>query len=222
MAAAKTGARFPVLGGVTYDDYVRFRDDPVNDGLRMTYHNGSFVVVSPKYRHERPASDLGMIVRAAAAVFKVPYLETASTTFRRGTAGTRKGSGKEPDRSFYFAHAAAIWNVDDIDLEIHPPPDLWIEVDNRGSSAGRLPLYVRLKVPEVWRYRARKGTLWFGRLVGDHYEEIERSLSLPMLTRTVVLELLANALRARDAMTWDEETRAWLRDTLKPAYEANR
>src|SRR4051794_31662694 len=79
---------------------------------------------------------------------------------------------------------------DEIDLVIDPPPDLWIEVDNRGSSRGRLPLYAALGVPEVWRYRVKQGRLWFGRLRDDHYVPIEQSLALPMLTPQLILEAL--------------------------------
>jgi Uma2 family endonuclease len=221
MATVTRRVDVPVLHGVTYDEYVKYRDHPRNDGVRMTYRNGMLEIMSPEYIHERPADHLGMIVRAVAAVFAIPYLGARCTTFRRGVIGTLRGSGKEPDNSFYFAHIGAIRNKEKIDLNVDPPPDLWIEVDNRGSSLGRLPLYASLGVPEVWRYHARRRTLWFGRLVGDHYEALDRSLSLPMLTPAVVLDLVADAAGAPDDMTWDEQTRSWLRETLKPAYEAN-
>jgi Uma2 family endonuclease len=209
-----------VLHGVAYDDYVKYRLDPKNDHLRMTYHNGWLALISPALRHERPAEHLGMIVRAVAAVFAIPYLVSRCTTMRRGVPGTQLGSGKEPDNSFYFAHLAAVRGKDEIDLETDPPPDLWIEVDNRSSSVGRLPLFAALGVPEVWRYRARRGTLWLGRLEGDRYEEIDRSVSLPMLTPAVALDLLAKAAQAPDDGSWDEQTRDWLRQVLRPEFEA--
>jgi hypothetical protein len=64
-------------------------------------------------------------------------------------------------------------------------------VDNRGSSRGRLPVYAALGVPEVWRYRVRRGELRFVRLVDGAYEPLDRSLALPMLTPALVLEALA-------------------------------
>jgi hypothetical protein len=50
--------------------------------------------------------------------------------------------------------------------------------------------------------------------------EITHSLSLPMLTPELVLDLLARAeLEANDAR-WDNQMRIWLEQTLKPAYES--
>ena len=95
-----------------------------------------------------------------------------------GNSRSRRGNGKEPDQSFYFANGPAIRGKATIDLEVDPPPDLWIEVDNRSSSKGRLPLYAALGVPEVWQYRVRRRTLRFFRLneAGDGYVPIDRSL----------------------------------------------
>ena len=208
------------LRGVTYGQYVRFRDDPRNDQLWMTFDDGVLELMSSEFRQGFGSDRIGLIVRAVAAVFKVPLQGARSTTFRKGRIGTRQGQGKEPDQSFYFANAPAIRNHDSINLEIDPPPDLWIEVDNSGSSRGRLPLYAALGVPEAWRYRARRGMLWFGRRVGDGYEEIDQSLSLPMLTPAIVLDLLSKAVAAPDEGTWDEAMRDWLRRVLKPAHEA--
>ena len=84
----RTGLAPRALHGVTYDEYVKYRDDPKNAGLRMTYRDGWFVFMSPRYRHERPSAYLAMIVRSTAAVFSIPYLESASTTFRKGKLGT--------------------------------------------------------------------------------------------------------------------------------------
>jgi Uma2 family endonuclease len=210
------------LRGVTYDEYVRIRDHPGNGRTRLVYHNGVLEIMSPEFRHEVGAERLGMIVRAVASAFQIRCVGARSTTFRRGQPGLPRGFGKEPDCSFYFAHAATVWGKETIDLEIDPPPDLWIEVDNRASSRGRLPLYAALGVPEVWRYRARCGTLWFGRLEGGAYVPIDRSLSLPMLTPAIVLDLLGRVAAAGDEATWDTQMRDWLGNVLRPQYENQR
>ncbi len=81
-------------------------------------------------------------------------------------------------------------NKDVIVLEVNPPPDLAIEIENKADSSKALTVYARIGVPEVWRYKSRKKTLWFGRLVGDRYEAIEQSLNLPKLTLALVLQAL--------------------------------
>ena len=193
MATASKGTAPSTLRGVPYDWYERLRDEPGNRHLRMTYDDGVLEVMSPEFRHEKSADRVGMIVRAVASVFGLGCIGARCTTIRRGTAGTRDGHGKEPDASFYFAHAAAVRGKETIDLDVDPPPDLWVEVDNRGSPRGRLPLYASLGVPEVWRLRARSGTLWFGRLENGAYVEVGQSLSLTMVTPGLILALLDRA-----------------------------
>ena len=201
-----------VLRGVTYGMYVRLRKDPRNDHFRMTYYDGTLELMSPEYAHERPCQLLGLLVRAVAAVLKIPHLGSGSTTIRRGERTLPKGKGKEPDQGFYFAHLGAIAGKDRINLDVDPPPDLWIEVDNRGSSKGRLPVYAELGVPEAWRYRARSGKLWFGRLESGSYISIDRSLSLPMLTPELVRFALAQC--GRDDGAWSNWLRTWAEEGM--------
>ncbi|MBX6314442.1 MAG: Uma2 family endonuclease [Isosphaeraceae bacterium] len=95
----------------------------------------------------------------------------------------QRGSGKEPDESFYFAHEGRIHDKDQIDLTVDPPPDSWIEVDQRGSSRGRLPLYARRSVSEVWRYRVRRGDTLVRPPGGQHLrEDRPEPEPVPMLT----------------------------------------
>src|SRR5579871_1821002 len=183
-----------ILRGVLYEDYVRLRDVPANDHLRMTYHDGTLEIMSPENLHEMPSRRIGLVIYEVAMGLGISCSGTGSTTFRLRGREVKKGSGKEPDESFYFANEARILARSDtaIDLDAgDPPPDLWIEIDNRASSAGKLPVYAALGVPEVWRYRSRRRVLWFGRRVEGGYEPIERSLSLPMLTPALVLEAMA-------------------------------
>ena len=198
-----------VLRGVTYDVYTTLRDDPRNDHLRLTYHDGVLEIMSPQYRHERGQLLLAMIVRAYAASTGLECLGSGSTTFRKGLPGQLKGKGKEPDQSFYFRNLEIIRPKHTIDLTIDPPPDLWIEVDNRASSAGKLPIYAALGVAEVWRYRPRRRRLWMGRLVEGSYQEIEESQFLDGITPSLLLGFLDETL-TRGETAWD----VWLRAGL--------
>jgi Uma2 family endonuclease len=202
-----------VMNGVRYDDYLRFRRDESNDHLRMTYHDGTLELMSPEAIHEKPVRRLGMIVTVVANQLGLSYDGSRSTTIHRGEKGRKKGNGKEPDESFYFANAARIAAKTSIDLEVDPPPDLWIEVDNRSSSRGRLPVYAALGVPEVWRYSVRSRRLWFGRLTESGYETIDRSLSLPMLTPALVLEALALGENLMES-AWIQLLGDWIRTKL--------
>ena len=191
MSTARTRRRFERITGVTYDAYVRIRDDPGNRGKRLAYHDGVLEIISPEFRHEEGARSLLLIVLAYCKAFDVPSRAAGSTTFSRGLPDQHEGRGKEPDESFYLGKdVALIRGKKTLDLTVDPPPSLWIEVDNWGSSRARLPLHAGLKIPEVWRYRARRRVLWFGRLVGDHHEAVAASAALPGLTPSHVLEML--------------------------------
>ncbi len=199
-----------VLRGVSYDEYVRLRADRGNAHLRMTFHDGTLKLMSPEFIHEVPSHRLGIFVTILAGELEIPCTGAASTTFRRRGDRPGGGHGREADQSFYLAHADRLVGKQGIDLDAgDPPPDLWVEVDNRASSRGRLPVYAALGVPEVWRYHARKETLRFDRLVGGGYEPIERSLALPMLTPALVLDALALG-RSRFDSAWYRDLKAWI------------
>jgi Uma2 family endonuclease len=204
-----------VLHGIPYKVYSRMTRLWANRHLRMAYHDGTLEVVSPKLRlHKRPSDRLRIIVRTVADRLGLPYDATGSYTYRKGGDGPFKGKGKEPDQSFYFGSVGLLPRDRDPNLDAgDPPPDLWIEVDNRVSSAGRLPVYASLGVPEVWRYRARRRTLQFLHLVDGAYEPIEESLALPVLTSTLVLEALALGENLLDS-EWARLFREWVDRTF--------
>jgi len=214
-----------VLEGVPWGTYVGLRDLEENDHIRMTYLDGTLILMSPQFIHDRGADRLSLLIRHVAEALAIDIAGTGNTTFRRRGRGKRKGIGKEPDTAFYVgANERRIRMNDEIDLEVDPPPDLAVEVDNKRDSRAALEIYARLRVPEVWRFHARRRTLWFGRLVGEGYEPIDRSLCLPVLTPALVLEAL-DVLKDRDM----SETRwlGWLREWARglpvpPRAEENR
>jgi Uma2 family endonuclease len=228
-AKKRTSSRLPgptVLRGVRYRDYVALRDYRGNDHLRMTYHDGILEIMSPSYVHDQPSRRFFALLSVLCEELDVEFEGVGSTTFRKGApvedggegkaADKRKGHGKEPDEAFYFANALRIVNNKELDLDRDPPPDLWIEIDNRASSRGKLPLYAALGVPEVWRYRVASKRLWFVKRTADGstYEPIEHSLSLPMLTPSLALEALALGEGVIQS-TWTKRLRPWVRTTFK-------
>ncbi len=98
-----------------------------------------------------------------------------------------------------------------LDLSIDPPPNLALEVENTTSSEVSLPTYARIGVPEVWRFDAVDRTIWFGRLAGDHYEEVGRSINLPRLTPTLALEALEARMQVADDTDWLDWLDQWAR-----------
>jgi Uma2 family endonuclease len=198
-----------VLHGITWKTYLKLRDNEHNYRIRMTYLDGTLILMSPQQIHDNSGWLLALVVSTVTEMLRIPCLGTMTTTLRRKGDRPRKGSGKEPDFGFYFRDKEPmIRGKEDIDLDVDPPPDLAIEVDNKADSSRALKLYARLGVPEVWRYKPREKTLWFGRLVGDHYESIDRSLNLPRLTPALVVQALEEAERVGET-DWKPWLRAW-------------
>ncbi len=71
-----------------------------------------------------------------------------STTFRRKP----KAAGLEPDPCFYIGENAQRVRtcLEQMDLEVYPPPDLAIESDV--TSKTTMEAYAALEMPEVWIY----------------------------------------------------------------------
>jgi Uma2 family endonuclease len=198
-----------ILRGISWKTYCRLRDNPRNYRVRMSYLDGTLLLMSPEYIHDFDCRRLVMIVDMVTEALRIPCQGTATTTLRRKGDRPRKGSGKEPDYGFYFGeNEVRMSRRKELDLDVDPPPDLIIEVDHTRSSKLALSIYARLSVPEVWRYRTKSKALWFGRLVDDHYEPIERSLNLPRLTPALVLQALEEAELLRE-IDWRPWLRAW-------------
>ena len=206
-----------VLRGVDWETYNRLRDHPANGHLRMSYLDGVLILMSPELVHDRFGRRLAMIIDEVTEALGIFVEGIATTTLRVPKKGRAKGSAKEPDYAFFFGqNAIRMHRRGELDLEVDPPPDLAIEVDHKADSAKALKLYARIGVPEVWRYKSRTEGLWFGRLAGESYVPIERSLALPRLTPTLVLEALAriDEVGTSAAKPW---LRDWARGLPEPA-----
>ena len=199
-----------VLRGVSFQQYLRLVRHPGNRSLRFAYFDGTLEIMSPRiHKHERPAGRIRLIVTTVAGVLGLNYEGIGSGTIRKRGDGPLKGTGREPDEGFYIQNVDRLPQDRDPDLDAgDPPPDLWVEVDNRVSSRGRLPTYARLGVPEVWQYRAESGKLRFLVLEGSDYRRVDRSLALPVLTPALVLEALQAGAGVPEG-TWVRWLRAW-------------
>ena len=221
MATATT-PRSAILAGETlrnvdWATYCKFRDDPANDHLRMTYLDGDLTIVSPHLIHDFESRRIMIVVMAVARAWRIRCMVVGTTTLRKEGRAPLQGAGKEPDEGFFLGDdVARIRGKTVLDLAIDPPPTLALEVDNTGNSEAALPTYARIGVPEVWRFDATEQTLWFGRLDGDHYMEVDRSLSLPRLTPPLVLQALEARRQEPDDTDWLDWLDRWARALPEP------
>ena len=199
-----------VLRGIKYQDYVRLVHQDGNRRLRLAYRDGTLEIMSPRlHRHERPSRRINFIIEVVAGVLNIPHEGVGQSTFHRPGDGPRRGIGREADQSYYFRNIDRLPQDRDPDLAAgDPPPDLWVEVDNRANSALRLPAYAALGIPEVWRYDAETGKIQFLALDHHSYRNLETSIALPILTPELVETALANGLGQIES-EWVRWLRGW-------------
>ena len=143
--------------------------------LQITYDQGRMEIMSPLPRHERVKTILGSMIQLLAMEREIEVDGLGSTTLSRQLLE----KGVEPDECYYIQNYEKIWEKDELNLEVDPPPDLVIEVENTTRIIQRLPIYVALGVPEIWRHDGLRLTGLA--LVGGTYQPTESSVAFPFL-----------------------------------------
>lgn len=163
-----------LLCDVAWEVYAALRAGDRNGGVRMTFDDGRLEIVSPSYRHESSSNLLGRFVEAFTGENDLPLRAAGSTTWQLPPLS----KGLEADRCYYIQNAAAVAACDEIDLTIHPPPDLAAEVEVSSPALAKLPIYEVMKVPEVWLWRRERIRVFVLGPDGS-YAEVSESRCLP-------------------------------------------
>jgi Uma2 family endonuclease len=119
-----------------------------NRHIRLAYDQGKLEIMTPLMPHEYNNRLLEHLVFTLAEELNLNLKSTGSITCKR--EGIIKGV--EPDSSFYIQNEPLVRSKENLDFNQDPPPDLVIEVDYTSASIDRMPIYLALGVPEVWRY----------------------------------------------------------------------
>ena len=177
VAEAPTETRI-LLEGVSWETYERLLvETGESRNQRFAYDSGILEVMVPLPEHEEPTRLFEHFMGAMVDALGLELLSLGSLTMKR----SEQRKGLEPDCCFYIQNEAAVRGLRKLDFEVHPPPDLVVEVDNSSGSLDKFPIYVVLKVPEIWRLR--DGVLRIYLLNGEQtgYEESEQSLAFPQM-----------------------------------------
>ena len=202
-----------LLRSIDWATYASLRDNPANWHVRMTYDQGVLELMSPSRMHEWFAEFVARLAAEWSMELGMTLLSCGSTTLRR--EDTDKGC--EPDKSFYIEHEPLLRSHDDLDLTVHPPPDLVIEVDITAASLPRMPIYRALRVPEVWRHDGER--LRFYALDDNgEYAEIAESRQLPLLRPDEVERFLEMRNEAGENETV-RSFRKWIRTAVLPKLQ---
>ena len=178
---AQATAEKHIYYGVSWDAYLELLKDLGDDrSVRLTFNHGVLEIMSLKRLHEQITRLIDMVVTLLAFELGLNIDNCGAMTLRVEAAQR----GGEPDSCFYISHEAAVRGVDEINLQVHPPPDVVLEVDITSPSLDKFGLYLAARVPEVWRY---DGThMSFHALAGEQYETVSHSLSFPHLTNAML------------------------------------
>lgn len=141
---------------------------------RVTYDSGRMEVEVPSQEHEQIKALIRRLVEAFAEERGIDLLAFASTTWKREDVD----GGLEADESWYTGESARRMEGQQIDLATHPPPNLAVEVDLSPPSVRKEPIYARLGVAEVWRWRDGQLRCLL-RGASGRYEEFSESRAMP-------------------------------------------
>jgi Uma2 family endonuclease len=167
-----------LLEGVSWETFERLLvETGDNRNKRFAYCDGVLEIMAPLEEHEESIRLFDQFVTVFIDTLGLEYRSLGSLTMKN----PEQRKGLEPDCCFYIQNESVVRGVKKLDFKIHPPPDLAIEVDNSSSSLNKLPIYLALKIPELWRLR--RGTLTIYQLneVQSAYVEVEQSLAFPQM-----------------------------------------
>ena len=194
-----------VLGHVSWATYESLLADHADTSSpRFTYSEGMLEIMIPSSEHEELKEIMTTIAEIIAEEQQVEFKGLGSTTFRRQDLDR----GTEPDSCFYIQNVERIRGKKEIDLRVDPPPDLVIEIEITSPAVAKLPVYARLRVPEIWLHDGRAPRIL--RLSGDQYEDCDRSGVLPSLTPSVLSEFSEQS-KTLTTLAWRRMVRTWAR-----------
>lgn len=153
-----------------YESLLERRQDKAAIKVRYSARNQEIRLMAPLAWHGKHCRILSRIVEALLRRLGRDWDGFDPITLKRFGE-----SGLEPDTCFYIENLAAILGKKRIDLEVDPPPDLALEVDDSSSTA--IEDYEPLRVPEVWIYR--EDSLHIYVFEGQHYREVAESPHFP-------------------------------------------
>jgi Uma2 family endonuclease len=194
-----------LLHNVSWETYEQLLSIYENSSSpRFAFDRGTLEIMSPSSEHEELSDLITQLVFILAEEWNFEYRSFGRTTFRR----EELKSGFEPDGCFYIQSVDRISGVKRLDLTVHPPPDIAIEVDVTSPSLNKLPIYARIGVPEIWRYDGQNVTILI--LQVSEYQESQESRSISRLTSSALSQLIAQGTSIKRS-AWVRAVREWAR-----------
>jgi Uma2 family endonuclease len=190
------GGQGLTCNGVTWEEYLWLDEqrDEMSSRANFFYQDGKLQVMAPSFYHDRVSRRICLAVVAFSGHFKKPVLAGGSTTFRQQTLQR----GLEADECFWIDHIDLVRGVADLDLTIHPAPDLAIEVDRWHDTTEKDGSYAQLQVLELWRF-TEENVVFHHRGDDGQYRVEPTSRAFPAVTSQEFSQFLLEHLNDDEA-----------------------
>lgn len=194
-----------VFYGASWEFYEALLREYDEQPTRVNFSQGTLEIMTLSIEHEAYKQAIGEMVGLISLEFDIPMARRGSTTLKLRA----KDRGLESDQCYWVQHEAAVRGLKRLDLSIHPPPDLVVEVDVTHAVVDREAIYASLHIPEMWHFDTRTWlTAW--ELKDGNWGRIERSLSFPQI-RVADLNPFLQRLATDGDTRVLREFRDWLR-----------
>jgi Uma2 family endonuclease len=198
-----------VLHDVSWEAYEQI-GEALRDraAIRLTYDEGTLEIMTTSPRHEGHKTVLGSLILILAEELNIAIGGYGQTTYKR----EELERGLEGDHSYYTVHLWSIRHKDSFDLNRDPPPDLAVEIEVSRTVVSRMPIYARLRVPELWRYNGSTIRVYLLDEKGD-YQEAAHSPTFPGISIGGLARFVLMA-DTKDDTSIARQFRSWVRKQL--------
>lgn len=172
---------------------------------RVNFDGSTLEIMTLSIEHEVLKHLIGRIVGEIASEFDREIQSGGSATLKQSS----RQKGLEADECFWVQNSSAMRGIARLDLSIHPPPDLVVEVDITHAVVDREAVYASIGVPEMWHYD-KQTSLTGWQLIDGNWSRIEKSVAFPSI-RVSDLNPFIGGLTSHGETAIIKDLRAWLR-----------
>ena len=197
-----------VLYNVPWDDYEQFCELFAGHNVRLAYQQGTLEIMPPSMGHEFSSYASGRAIDVLAEEMDVIILPGRSVTLKSEAVER----GIEADNCYWIANEELVRAKEEIDLDVDPPPDLFVEVEVTRTVLDRLDICSKLGIPEVWRIEGGEIKILI-RDADGAYSETDESSSFPGFPVKEIAPFLKRKTGV-DYLTHMRQFRDWVRGRL--------
>jgi Uma2 family endonuclease len=193
-----------ILSNVAWATYRQFVEETMDiiRSPRFYYDEGNLLIMSVSSEHEAVKDSIVYLINILTEEFQINARSLGSTTYLKDDIE----KGFEPDSCFYFENEERIRSVKRLDMNVHPAPDLIIEVDLTSLSTFRQHIFARFGVPEIWRFDGKQIEIL--KLENGKCVAVKNSLTLPPVTPEKLTEFIKES-QTLSRLEWIGKVRDW-------------